>query len=340
MRIAEVAALAGVSTATVSRALSDPGKLRQETLARVEAAIRATGYTPNLAARSLRARRSMVVLVVVPDIANPFFADVLRGIEEALSAAGYGLLIGNLGPGPGKQGQMLDIVQAGQVDGVILLNGAIPRDATRSLDRMGIPLVAVCEAIPGARFAQVEVQNREAGREGARHLLRLGHRRLAYLAGPEGNILEIERQGGFRAELAEAGITELTVYAGDFTFAAGVAAAAPFLAAAQRPTAVFAANDEMAIGFLKTVRVSGVRVPEDVSILGFDGIDFADYVDPMLTTFRQPRRELGQAGAGLLVRAMSGETAAAHIRLPVSLQVRESTGRHQTAPEPKLRGGS
>jgi LacI family repressor for deo operon, udp, cdd, tsx, nupC, and nupG len=329
LRIAEVAKLAGVSTATVSRALTDPVKLRPQTLARVEEAIRRTGYTPNLAARNLRARRSMVVLVVVPDIANPFFADVLRGIEETLSSGGYGLLIGNLGPGPEKPRQILDVVQAGQVDGVLLLNGAVPCDADRSLGAMKIPLVAICEAIPGARFPQVEVQNREAARVAVAHLAALGHRRVAYLAGPDGNILEAERYRGFRDGVAAAGIEMTQRYPGDFTFAAGTAAAGRFLTEQHRPTALFAANDEMAIGFLKNVRSAGVAVPDELSIIGFDGIAFADYVEPTLTTFRQPRRELGGTGARLLLRAMAGQTIGAdeaHVRMPVPLLVRASTG--------------
>lgn len=333
IRISEVARLAGVSTATVSRALTDPGKLRAATRARVEDAIRQTGYTRNLAARNLRARRSMVVLVVVPDIGNPFFADVLRGIEEALTAHGYGLLIGNLGPGDARQGLMLDIVQAGQVDGVLLLNGAVPREGARALDAMGVPLVAVCETIAGADFPQVEVQNREAMRAAVAHLAALGHRRIGYLGGPAGNVLEIERQGGFRDGLAAAGLSPGAVYPGDFTFAAGERAAAAFLAASVRPTALVAANDEMAIGFLKSVRAAGVAVPDELSIIGFDGIAFADYVEPMLTTFRQPRRRLGRVGAELLVRSMAGETIApeeAHVRLPAPLLVRASVSRAGT----------
>jgi LacI family repressor for deo operon, udp, cdd, tsx, nupC, and nupG len=331
LRIADIAAMAGVSTATVSRALTSPEKLRAGTLARVNEAVARTGYTPNLAARVLRARRTMVVLVVVPDIANPFFSDVLRGIDESLSGAGYGWLIGNLGNSREKAQEIVDIVQSGQVDGVLLLNGSIPEYDGRSLSSLGVPMVAVCEAIPGADFPQVEAQNLEAAREGAVHLLSLGHRRLAYLAGPSGNILEQQRRAGFCEALVAAGVALRSVrfYPGDFTFAAGRAAATGFLAATVRPTALFAANDEMAIGFLKTVRTAGLAVPGDISILGFDGIAFADFVEPTLTTLRQPRQALGQAGASLLVKAMTGvpvTAAEAHIRLPVPLLARASTG--------------
>ena len=330
-RIADVAALAGVSTATVSRALTDPAKLRPATLARVTEAVRATGFTPNLAARSLRARRTRVVLVVVPDIANPFFSDVLRGIDEALTPRGYGWLLGNMGQARHPDARIVDIVLAGQVDGVLLLNGSVPTAQGRSLLSAGVPVVAVCERIENAPIPQVEAQNEEAAAQAAAHLLALGHRRLAYLSGPAGNVLEQARHAGFLAGVRAGGQDPAAVqcYTGDFTLAAGVEAARCFLASAQRPTGLFAANDEMAIGFLKTVRAAGVAVPGALSVIGFDGIEFADFVEPTLTTFHQPRRALGRQGAELLLRAMAGEAippTQARLRLPVTLLERDSTG--------------
>lgn len=272
----------------------------------------------------------MLVLVVVPDIGNPFFADVLLGIDDALSRDGYGLLIGNLGHGGGKERHLLQVVRAGQVDGVILLNGSVPSDGARSLSHADLPMVAICETIPGADFPQVDVTNRAAAAAAVAHLVELGHRRLAYLGGPPGNILEHARQSGFRDGLAHAGIAaeSAAFYPGDFTFAGGAAAAA-MSRGADRPTALFAANDEMAIGFLCAARAAGLRVPDDLSVMGFDGIGFADYVEPLLTTFRQPRRELGQVGAELLVRGMTGRPIALserRISLPVELLARASTG--------------
>jgi LacI family repressor for deo operon, udp, cdd, tsx, nupC, and nupG len=331
LRIAEVAKLAGVSTATISRALTSPEKLRPHTLARVTEAIRRTGYTPNLAARTLRARRTMLVLVVVPDIANPFFSDVLRGIDEGLSQHGYGLLIGNLGNSRAKEPQLANIALAGQVDGLLLLNGHIPQGGRRMLSPGDIPMAAICEAIPDADIPQVEVQNREAVSAAVTYLAALGHRRIAYLAGPPENILEHERRCGFCEGLAKAGIPDCDAlfYPGDFTFRSGVAAAAQFLSDRDRSTALFSANDEMAIGFVKHVRSAGLTVPDDISVVGFDGIEFAEFVEPTLTTFYQPRRELGYYGASLLVSAMRGEAsdlAGVRQRLSVPLLKRGSTG--------------
>jgi LacI family transcriptional regulator, repressor for deo operon, udp, cdd, tsx, nupC, and nupG len=313
------------------RRLHGDGKLRPDTLARVAEAVRRTGYTPNLPARMLRAQRTMMVLVVVPDIANPFFSDVLRGIDETLSVHGYGLLIGSLGHDRGKEAQIVDLVQAGQVDGVLLLNGRIPERSGRSLGETGIDMVALCEAIPGAPFPQVDVDNRGGARAAVAHLVGLGHRRLGYIGGPAANILERERRAGFCDGLRAARLARSSAqfWPGDFRFATGQDAADAWLALASRPTGVFAANDEMAIGFIKRVRAAGISVPGDVSVIGFDGIDFADYVEPVLTTFRQPRRALGRAGAGLLMRLLAGEAIPAEdaqIRLSVTLLDRDSAG--------------
>jgi LacI family repressor for deo operon, udp, cdd, tsx, nupC, and nupG len=331
VRIAEVARLAGVSPATVSRALANPDKVRPEARERVLAAVRETGYTPNVAARNLRARRSLMVLVVVPNIGNPFFSEVLRGIDETLSAAGYGLIIGNLDERREKEGRFVDVAFAGQVDGIILLNGKVLQARGRKLSDSAVPVVAACETIPGAEIPQVEVQNREAAEAVARYLYDLGHRRFGYVAGPKINILEKDRASGFRDALERAGLPKgcLVTFPGDFTFKSGSDAAERFLALESRPSAVFAANDEMAIGFIKKVTSAGVRVPGDVSVVGFDAIDFADYCEPTLTTVVQPRQAIGQKAAQLLIERMTGDPAGAlpHVvRYHAYLRLGESTG--------------
>lgn len=328
--IADVARLAGVSTATVSRALTSPDVVSAATREKVLEAVRATGYTPHVAAQNLRARRTMMVLVVVPDIANPFFSEVLHGIDDTLAGAGYGLLIGNLANSAAKEGRYVDLVSAGQVDGVLLLNGGIPRSNGRSLLDAGVPVVAACEVIAKAPFPQVEIQNREASLAVAAMLLQLGHRRFAYISGPRDNVLETERLAGFRKGLARGGVASsgIVLFDGDFTFRAGADAARRFMAMQPRPTAVYAANDEMAIGFLKAIHAAGLQAPRDVSVVGFDGIDYADYAEPTLTTVRQPRHAIGATAAGLLIDLMTGKTRSkpALTRLEISLELRNSTG--------------
>lgn len=329
-KIADVARLAGVSVATVSRALSMPDVVTEETRRRVLSAVAATGYTPNIAARNLRARRTMMALVVVPDIANVFFSEILRGIDETLSEAGYGLIIANLDNSTDKETRYVDLVLAGQVDGVLLLCGHVIGRPGRSLREAGLPMVAVCERIPGETFPQVEIDNRAAARVAVEHLISLGHRRIAYLSGPQTNILDGERCAGYREALAAHGLKAEQDWhcPGDFTISAGTRAATCLLALPEhrRPTALFAANDEMAVGFLNAIRQAGLSVPGDIAIVGFDGIAYADFAQPALTTIVQPRRALGGTAAAILADMMQGRPAAKGVtRLATELLVRNSS---------------
>ncbi|MBL8808093.1 MAG: LacI family DNA-binding transcriptional regulator [Rhodospirillales bacterium] len=324
-KIADVARIAGVSVATVSRALATPGIVSEETRAKVVAAVQRVGYTPNVAAQNLRARRSRMALVVVPNIENPFFSGILHGIDEALSAAGYGFIVANLGDATEKESRYVDLATAGLVDGVLLLCGHVPQGAQRSLDETRLPIVAACEFISGARFPQVEVDNRAAAREAVEYLVGLGHRRIGYVSGPPRNVLDRARRAGYRDAIGEAAPIE---WDGDFTFAAGAAAARAFLAMPERlrPSAIFAANDEMAIGFLKSVHAAGLAVPDDVSVVGFDGIEYAEYCEPSLTTVVQPRRDIGIGAGRLLVDLMEGvPPTPTVVRIPTQLVVRGST---------------
>jgi LacI family repressor for deo operon, udp, cdd, tsx, nupC, and nupG len=307
LNIAEVAALAGVSTATVSRSLANPGRVSRATRERVLEVVRRTGYTPNVAARNLRAARSMTVLVVVPSLVTVFFSALLLGVDRALSAEGYGMLIGNLEDGAEKEARLVDLALSGQADGVLLLNGHVPQGPVRSLAHSPVPIVAV--SVPSADdVPAVLVREREAAAAVAEHLLGLGHRRFGYVTGPAASYIEHERWAGFRDALGEAGVAEAAIrrYPGDFRVGTGVAAGRLFLTEPERPTAVFAISDEMAMGFIRAVRDGGLEVPRDVSVAGFDGIELIDYCDPPLTTVRQPREEMGRAAAEILVKLMQG----------------------------------
>jgi LacI family repressor for deo operon, udp, cdd, tsx, nupC, and nupG len=329
VHIADVAALAGVSIATVSRAIANPGRVSPATRERVLEVVRRTGYTLNRAGRNLRAARSMMVLVVVPTFITPFFSELLLGVDRALSARGYGLLIGNLHDGAEKEAHLVDLVFAGGADGVVLLNGDVPRKGDRALTDSRVPIVAV-SVPPSADVPQILVGERAGGAAVAEHLLALGHCRFGYVTGPVDSYIEHERWAGFRDALAAAGIDAKTIarYSGDFHVGAGVQAARCFLAAPGRPTAVFAISDMMAIGFMRTLRAAGLVVPRDVSVVGFDGIEFADYCEPPLTTVRQPREAMGRAAAELLLRLIAGEEillAERVLRLEATLRPAEST---------------
>jgi LacI family transcriptional regulator, repressor for deo operon, udp, cdd, tsx, nupC, and nupG len=326
--IHDVAARAGVSTATVSRTLASPELVSEAARGRVLTAIKATGYTPNIAARNLRARRTMLVLVVVPNIGNHFFAEVLRGIDDELVGSGYGMIIANLDNQPEREARYVDLAFAGQVDGVLLLGGRIPTSNGRQMSDAKLPMATICVAIRGSGLPFVMVDDIEASRRVVEHLYALGHRRFGYIAGPVGNMNEIGRRRGFVAALVERGVDpeEAVYWPGDFMLQAGVDAGRDFLARKERPSAVYAVSDHMAIGFMKTVTAAGIQVPRDVSVVGFDGIEFSDYVTPTLTTIRQPRHELGAAAARMLLEALGGSKRRGGVHLDAPLLVRGSTG--------------
>jgi LacI family repressor for deo operon, udp, cdd, tsx, nupC, and nupG len=314
----------------VSRALATPERVSPEARARVLEAIARVGYVPNLMARSLRSQKSRMVLVVLPNLDNIFFSRILRGIEETLFEAGYGMIIGDLDGSPAKEARFAAFTAAGQVDGAILLNGHLfggTRDGRAAPARTPVPLVALCEAIPDADIPQIEVDNRAAARRMTRYLASVGHRRIAYLCGPAANVLERERFRGYRDGLREAGIAfdPDLVWPGDYTLAAGAAAGRAIARRTARPTAVFSSNDEMAIGLMRSLISAGLRVPHDISVAGFDDIDFAAMVEPSLTTIRQPRRELGRRGALVLLDLLHGRPVEARVRLKTELIVRAST---------------
>ncbi|WP_201859152.1 LacI family DNA-binding transcriptional regulator [Microvirga soli] len=328
-RIQDVARLADVSTATVSRALATPDRVSPEARARVLEAIAKTGYVPNPAARSLRSQKTFMVLVVLPDLSNTFFSKILRGIEETLFEAGYGMIISDLDGSPEKEAHFAAFTAAGRVDGAILLNGHLfgqSREGEGQPARISIPLVALCEAIPGADVPQIEIDNRAAASRMTQHLASLGHRRIAYVSGPANNILERERFLGFKDGLEAAGLPfdPALVIPGDYTIEAGVRAGQDLVGRSTRPTAVFCTSDEMAIGLMRTLFSAGLRVPEDISVAGFDDIEFAAVAEPALTTIHQPRRELGQAAASALIDLLQGRPSPKRIRLETEIVIRDS----------------
>ncbi|MEM9222652.1 MAG: LacI family DNA-binding transcriptional regulator [Pseudomonadota bacterium] len=313
--IADVAALAQVSTATVSRTLAAPDRVSGPTRERVLEAVRQTGYTPNVAAQSLRVARSMMVLVVVPHQVTPFFSDLLLAIDRALSQHGYGMLVGDLTDPAEQEPRLVRLAAAGRVDGLILLNGAILRDGDRRIDNLGVPIVGLC--VPaGSSVPAVLADDRGGGAAVAHHFLALGHRRFGYVSGPRGNHNEMQRYLGFARALRSAGISNNAImrFEGDFHIPSGACAGADFLKVFRPPTAVFCASDMMAMGFIHSVQAAGVSIPQDVSVAGFDGIEIAQYCSPSLTTVEQPREAMGREAARAildLLEAGEGERAKA-----------------------------
>jgi LacI family repressor for deo operon, udp, cdd, tsx, nupC, and nupG len=335
-RIDDVARAANVSTATVSRVLSAPDSVKEEKRTRVLEAIAALGYTPNAAARNLRVGSSKMVLVIVSHRANPpFSAEVLRGIETELSSAGYAVIMGNLHGDEDRRRRVVDLAYSRHLDGIIVISGNPQAAGGRSIVDAGIPVVSICVALDDPRVFSVLLDDASCAATQLRYLTDLGHERIMYVTGPLDNYNQIHRSKGFNDAAAQAGLTadDIVMHEGDYGFSGGVSAAENYFARSTRPTGIVCSNDEMAIGFIKTVRAAGVRVPEDVSVVGFDGIEFSEFCEPSLTTIQQPRYELGATGARALISAIGGSEAVG--RSPEILHgcliVRDSTGKPPSA---------
>lgn len=328
--IEDVARIAQVSIATVSRCLHRPEVVSADTRDRVMAAVAQTGYTLNTAAQGLRQRRSNTVLVVVPDIGNTFFSEVLSGIEAVARAAGLTMLIGDTGFARDREEALVRYLVNGRADGALLLVEPLEDwFGLRAANAKGVaPVVMISEPGPQPGALSVSIDNEGAAHAAVRHLTEAGHRRIAHLSGPGNTGLTALRQTGYARALVEAGLPAdpALVLPGDFGLESGRAAFARFAALDPRPTAIFCANDETAMGFIAAAHLAGVRVPQDVSVVGFDDIHFAQAFLPALTTIRQPRAEMGAAAMRLLLDVLAGE-APVSVRLPWEMVVRESTRR-------------
>lgn len=325
----DVAERAGVALTTVSRAFSNPDKLSPDTLQRIADASAELHYTVNLSARSLRKRSAGMLLVLLPDIGNPFFSLVLKGIEEGARESGRVLLIGDTGSDATLADAYAGQLDAGTVDGMILIDGRLPF-APGSPSRARLvraPVVALSERVDDPAIPFVGIDNRAAGREVAHLLADLGHRSLGHIGGPPANGLTALRAGGFAEGARERGCTVMGTAAGDWSIGSGQAAAAAILSWPLRPTAVFAANDEMAIGAIHAFGSAGVSVPGDMSVIGFDDIDFAAVGSPALTTIRQPRFAMGRAAVDTVTARIEGRASVERARtLPFQCVVRASAG--------------
>ncbi len=332
--IQDVARFAEVSTATVSRALSCPERVSESARARIFEAVRLTGYTPNQSARSLRQRTARTILVALPDIRNPFFSSILDAIEREAAARGYGVLVANRFSSADSGRRMRDYFLSNRVDGLLLFDGSVDLEQLMVLtgDPAPVPLIVACEEIPNAPFHTVKTDNFHAAETATRHLIDLGHTGIGHIRGPERNVLTGERETGFASAMRGAGLTVRPdwMFAGAFDMASGQATARRLLQLEERPTAIFAANDESAIGFIAGLRQAGLDCPRDMSVVGFDDLEIAANIWPPLTTMRQPRAALGRIAAGALIDVIEGSRPGPvpmHMMLSSELVVRGSTGR-------------
>lgn len=333
--IRDVATLAGVHPATVSRALVDATRhqVSKKTLAAVTAAARELGYEPDLTARTLRTGRTTIAGVLVPDLTNPLFPPILRGIEDCLAARDLTALVANTDNDPARERQALRALRGRNVNGFILLTAHRNDDTLKTLLKDKVPVVTV-NRVPSAQDAS-SVRPDDTGGITALvdHLCGLGHSRLAMIAGPRHLSTGFSRLQAFKAALRSHGLEprpEDVVIARSFSDAEGYRCAAELLSSSTA-TAVIAANDTLAVGCLDLLRERGFRCPQDLSVTGFNDIRFMDKLSSPLTTVRVPQMEMGVEAARFLVDLITGQTTATrHAVMPVSLVVRAST-----APPPK-----
>lgn len=323
--IRSVAKAAGVSIATISRALHEPERLRPATRAKVEAVVRGLGYTPNVQARNLRTSQTKLIIAITPDIANPFCAEVVRGIEKVAHQNGYSVLLGDTEFDTSREEKYADLVRARQADGLITTLPRIPRLVANGRN----PIVHVGGDLGAAPdITSVSVDSVAGATAATDYLVALGHRKIAFVRGPDGSVICEEREAGFRQALKKAGVDvdPRLIVGGDFSPDAGIRAVETLTARNVKFTAVFCSNDEMAFGAISAIRASGRRVPNDVSVVGFDDIRFARYFDPPLTTVAQPMKEIGMEAARLLLDILSGKNPPTLKRVfPTQLIVRATT---------------
>lgn len=330
--IKDVARAAGVSLATVSRVLNGSGPVSQEKRQRVWQAVEALGYVPHGGARSLVKRRTDTVALVLPELSGDFYSQLLRGAELAARRLGVQLLVSGFHGSAAEVKKALSATR-GRVDGIALMWPEVEKDGLMSAVPPGSPLVLLGGAHDQG-LASMALDNAGGARAAVQHLLDLGHRVIAHLQGPPTNLDALERQRAFETVVREAGAQAMVV-PGDFSEEGGFRAAEAILALNPRPTAVFAANDASAIGLILGLRAAGVRVPDEISVVGFDDIPLARLFTPALTTVCARVEALGAAAVETVVALRSNPNQRIHRRLPTGLVVRASS-----APPPTVARGA
>ncbi|RME99784.1 MAG: LacI family transcriptional regulator [Chloroflexi bacterium] len=325
----DVAEKAGVSVTSVSHVINQTRPVSEELRQRIQATMEELGYQPNALARSLRRKQTHSIGVIVPDSANPFFAEVARGIEATLFKQKYTVILGNSDGDLARELLYTNTLIEKQVDGIVFVAvGQSGLEHSQLVRNMRMPLMVVDRDVPGLSVDSVLTDNTLGGRLAAEHLLSLGHRRVGCITGPSDLTPSADRVTGCRQALAAANIPlpESHILKGDFQFQSGYEAARRMLSAAEPPTAIFACNDLMAVGAVSAAIERGLRVPQDISVVGYDDVPLASYTNPPLTTVAQPSYEMGQLAAEMLLQRISNrEMPIRRMQLHPRLVVRQST---------------
>jgi DNA-binding LacI/PurR family transcriptional regulator len=330
--IKDIARLARVSHPTVSRALQNSPLVNAETAAKIRKIAEDQGYRASAVARGLVTRRTRTIGLVVTTVDDPFASEVTSGIEEIANDRRYAVILANSHADPERERRVVQELAERRVDGIIVTSSRVGALYLPLLKELDVPIVLVNDQYPGEFVHSVMIANQDGTRAATEHLISLGHRRIAYLGERNGYQSDAERLAGYKEALAEAGIDfvpELAIE-GDGRPEAAIEAMGALLRLSHPPTAVCCYNDMTALGAMRAIRARGLRVPEDVSVTGFDDLFFAAYLTPTLTTVRQPMRQMGQMAMETLFKLMSGEESVAQIKVDAELIVRGSTGKAPT----------
>jgi DNA-binding LacI/PurR family transcriptional regulator len=325
--IKDIARMAGVSHSTVSRALRDSPLISPGTTRKIQQLARESGYRASAVARGLVARKTMTIGVVVTTIADPFVGEVVGGIEESANEQGYSVFLADSNADPEREKKVVQSFAERRVDGILVTSSRVGALYVPLLSEMNVPIVLINNQHSGEWVHSVMIENVKASLDATEHLIALGHRRIAYLGDRFGHQSDIERCQGYREALRREGIAFLPELAvlGDGKPPGGMAAMESLLQLNSPPTAVFCYNDMSALGAMRCIRNRGLRVPEDVSLVGFDDLYISAYTNPALTTVRQPRWIMGRLAMESLLNLISGRGSADTIHVPAELIVREST---------------
>jgi DNA-binding LacI/PurR family transcriptional regulator len=328
--IRDVARQAGVSPATVSRWMNGRLVVKPSTAERISAAVKQLRYVPSLVARTLVTKESRTIGLLLADISNPFFAALARAVEDAAQERGYAVIVCNSDSNPEKEAGYIRLLNRKYIDGILFLSNSPGGSGLKAALKEEIPIVVVDEAIEGVKAPGVFTDNVQGAYDAVTHLIHLGHRRIGHVTGPPVYSTPL-RLHGYRRALEDNGLPfdSALVRVADFQTEGGRRAARMLLNLPQRPTAIFAGNDLMALGAIQAAWEAGLRVPEDLAIVGFDDIPLASAFVPPLTTVAQPLTDMGRVAVDMLVRRIEGKPARRRVILPCTLRVRQSCGASQ-----------
>lgn len=328
--IHDVARKAGVAPITVSRVINKSGYISQETRVRVEEAISELGYVPNTLARSLRSKRTNTLALILTDITNPFFTTLARGVEDAASDAGYTVIFCNTDESPTEEKKYLQVLLQKQVDGILLVPARSSGESVELVQKHGTPVVVIDRHVKAGNVDVVRGDSLQGSYALTKLLLDLGHRRLAIISGPKDVSTSEDRVEGFRQALSERQIPvdSQMVYYGGYTQKYGYDITRKILELPNRPTGIVAANNFISLGSMKALLDAGMRVPEDIALVGFDDLPSGMVIFPFFTVAAQPAYQMGQTAFKLLLARLHEQEPGAckEIILPVEIIVRQSSG--------------